>query len=149
MATLCINWRQLILIDSSSLRQSSFLRLHWHQLTSTDINWTWRVKYDVKLRLIWRSSDANWLFNWRQIKCALSSIIVNFRQFKSKFFFYFFKRQKTSKNIKNRHRMSKNIKGVKNYMSDASSQLTSVDVNWRQWRHKNDDLRHDEVRQLT
>ena len=94
-----------------------------HQLTKSDVNWTWRVKYDVKLTLIWcklRLQLTSINVNWRQIKFTLSSIIVNFNFRQNLFQSY-----ETSKNVKKTSKASKNI------MSDALSKLTLININWR------------------
>ena len=76
-----------------------------------------------------RHNDVNRHFcvfidvNLRQLASDKINGIVNYRQFSSKFFFNFLKRQKTSKS-------QKTSKKSKKIMPDASSQLTSIFA-WR------------------
>ena len=99
----------------------------WRQLLLVDVKWLWLTIIDVN----WYQLTSI-VVNWRGFKLMLASIFVNSRQFSSKIFSRFFEILKI---VNKRHKTSKNVWPSKKIMSDASSQLSSIDVNHDQkWR---------------
>ena len=107
-----VKWRQLTSVMK--------IDVYWRQLTTVDDNWRQLTTIDD---------------NWRQITLDKIDACVKFRQLSSKKNFTFFNFSNSSKTSNNVKKCWHSSKASKNVITDASSQLTLNDVNWRQrWR---------------